>query len=70
MNKTYICITEVFTLLEKTNDRWDEEITEQLPTYMKALFINIHDTTNKIEEELRHKKNKHAELFKKLASCS
>jgi len=57
-------------LLEKTNDRWDEEITEQLPTYIKALFINIRNTTNKIEEELRHKKNKHAELFKKLVSCS
>jgi len=57
-------------LLEKTNDRWDEEITEQLPTYIEALFINIRNTTNKIEEELRHKKNKHAELFKNLVSCS
>ncbi|CAD6246602.1 unnamed protein product [Miscanthus lutarioriparius] len=58
--------TEESDIFTAAMERWDEEITEQLPTYIKALFINIRNTTNMIEEELRHKKNKHAELFKKL----
>jgi hypothetical protein len=37
---------------------------------MKALLINILNTTNKIEEELKLQKNSHAELVKKLVSCS
>ncbi|OQU79856.1 hypothetical protein SORBI_3007G034700 [Sorghum bicolor] len=46
--------------------RWDEQTTEQLPAYLKALFINILNTTNKIEEELKLMKNKHADLIKRL----
>ncbi|TKW09064.1 hypothetical protein SEVIR_6G067100v4 [Setaria viridis] len=47
-------------------ERWDEQITEQLPAHLKALFINILNSTNKMEEELKFQKNKHAELIKEL----
>jgi hypothetical protein len=58
-------ITKVY-LCWKTNDRWDEEITEQIPAYLKALFIKIRNTTNQIVKELKLKKNKNAEFVKKL----
>ncbi|XP_066326143.1 (E)-beta-caryophyllene synthase-like [Miscanthus floridulus] len=46
--------------------RWDEQTTEQLPAYLKALFINILNTTNKIEKELKLMKNKLVDLIKRL----
>ena len=50
---------------KKTNDvRWDEQITQQLPAHLKALLVNIFNTTNKIEE-LKLQENRHAELVKK-----
>lgn len=66
MNK--IAHRQILRLLE-IDGRWDEQAAEQLPEYMKALFINILNTTNKIEEELKLQKNKHAQLVKKLVSC-
>ncbi|TVU42231.1 hypothetical protein EJB05_08624, partial [Eragrostis curvula] len=45
---------------------WDEETTEQLPEYLKAICINILHTVNKIEEDLKHQKNKLNEFFKKM----
>jgi hypothetical protein len=33
---------------------------------LQALFINILNDTNKVVEELKFQKNKHAELFKEL----
>jgi hypothetical protein len=56
-------------LLEKTNGRWDAQVTEQLPAHLKALFINILTDTNKMVEELKFQKNKHAELFKELVGA-
>jgi len=53
-----------------THGRWDEQTTEKFPAHMKALLTSIFDTTNKIVEELKLQKNKHAELVKKLVSCS
>jgi len=37
---------------------------------LKPLLISILDTTNKIEEELKLQKNRHAEVVKKLVSYS
>jgi hypothetical protein len=55
--------------LKKNNDdRWDEQITQQLPAHFKALLVNIFNTTNKIEEELKLQENRHAELVKKMVN--
>jgi len=69
MNKIHA--SPKFTFARKTNARWVEQTsTEQLPAYLKALFINILNTTNKIEEELKLMKNKHADLIKRLVMNS
>ena len=62
----------MFPLSKKklTDGRWDEQTTEKLPAHMKALLTSILDTTNKIEEELKLQKNRHAEVVKKLVSYS
>ena len=52
------------------NHRWDEEAVEQFPAYLKALYINILNTTNVIDEELKHQKNMHAGLAKKMVNAS
>jgi hypothetical protein len=65
MNKVYTLLN--LPLFEKkTGGRWDAQIAEQLPAHLKALFINILNDTNKVVEELKFQKNKHAELFKEL----
>lgn len=43
---------------------------EQLPAYLKALYINILKTTNDIEEVLKCQENKNAEFVKKLVNVS
>jgi hypothetical protein len=68
MNKIHA--SPKFTFARKTNARWDEQTTEQLPAYLKALFINILNTTNKIVEELKLTKNKHADFIKRLVMNS
>ncbi|GJN12484.1 hypothetical protein PR202_ga30764 [Eleusine coracana subsp. coracana] len=45
---------------------WEEQTPEQLPAHLKAIFINILNTTNKIEEDLKLQENKHAEMVKKM----
>ena len=50
--------------------RWDERTTEEFPAHLKPLLISILDTTNKIEEELKLQKNRHAEVVKKVVSYS
>ncbi|KAK3122686.1 hypothetical protein QOZ80_8AG0616810 [Eleusine coracana subsp. coracana] len=47
-------------------ERWEEQTPEQLPAHLKAIFINILNTTNKIEEDLKLQENKHAEMVKKM----
>lgn len=58
--------TEESNIFTTAIERWDEQAVEQLPAYLKALFINIIKTTNDIEEELKCQKNKNAEFVKKL----
>uniref|UniRef100_A0A8I6YYP9 Terpene synthase n=1 Tax=Hordeum vulgare subsp. vulgare TaxID=112509 RepID=A0A8I6YYP9_HORVV len=48
------------------NHMWDEQVVEHFPAYLKSLYINILNTTNVIDEELKHQKNMHAGLAKKL----
>ena len=50
--------------------RWDEQAAEKLPAYMKDLFIFTLNTINDIMEELKLRKNKHAEFVKELVSFS
>ncbi|GJN39842.1 hypothetical protein PR202_gb28989 [Eleusine coracana subsp. coracana] len=45
---------------------WDEQATEQLPTNLKEIFINILNTTNKVEKDLELQKNKQAKIFRKM----
>ncbi|KAL6643118.1 hypothetical protein ACP70R_021299 [Stipagrostis hirtigluma subsp. patula] len=47
-------------------ERWDEQAVEKLPTYLKALYINVLNTTDEVVEELKLQNNKHAELIRKL----
>ncbi|TVU49099.1 hypothetical protein EJB05_00390, partial [Eragrostis curvula] len=47
-------------------ERWDEQAAEQLPVYLKSIFINVLNTTNKIVEDLKLQENKHAEMVKKM----
>jgi hypothetical protein len=42
INKTFTCACTT------TIGRWDEQTTEKFPAHMKALLINILNTTNKI----------------------
>uniref|UniRef100_R7WBJ9 (+)-delta-cadinene synthase isozyme A n=1 Tax=Aegilops tauschii TaxID=37682 RepID=R7WBJ9_AEGTA len=51
-------------------DWWDAHVVEQLPAYLKALYINILKTTNDIEEVLKCQENKNAEFVKKLVNVS
>ena len=55
-------------LIFSLNYRWGEQAAENLPANLKALYINILNTTNDIEEELKHQKNKNPELVKDLVS--
>ncbi|KAK3120986.1 hypothetical protein QOZ80_8BG0644380 [Eleusine coracana subsp. coracana] len=47
-------------------ERWEEQTQEQLPAHLKAILVNILNTTNKIEEDLKLQENKHAEMVKKM----
>uniref|UniRef100_A0A8I6XBK7 Terpene synthase metal-binding domain-containing protein n=1 Tax=Hordeum vulgare subsp. vulgare TaxID=112509 RepID=A0A8I6XBK7_HORVV len=47
-------------------ERWSEQAAENLPANLKELYINILNTTNDIEEELKRHKNKNAEMIKEL----
>jgi hypothetical protein len=38
--------------------------------YLKAIYVNILDTTDGIVEELKRQKNKHAELVRKMVNSS
>ncbi|KAI4978939.1 hypothetical protein ZWY2020_015692 [Hordeum vulgare] len=58
--------TEESNIFTAAMERWDEQAVEQFPAYLKALYINILNTTNVIDEELKHQKNMHAGLAKKL----
>nr|CAB3482079.1 unnamed protein product [Digitaria exilis] len=62
--------TEESNIFTTAIERWDEQTTDKFPEDMKALFINILNTTNKIEEELKLQGNRHAELVKKLVICT
>nr|CAB3482081.1 unnamed protein product [Digitaria exilis] len=62
--------TEESNIFTTAMERWDEQTTDKFPEHMKALFINILNTTNKIEEELKLQENRHAELVKKLVICT
>ncbi|CAO2189853.1 unnamed protein product, partial [Urochloa humidicola] len=57
--------TEESNIFTTALERWDEQTTEQLPAHLKSLFINIVNSTNKMEE-LKFQKNKHAELVREL----
>ncbi|XBI98107.1 hypothetical protein VPH35_018368 [Triticum aestivum] len=56
--------TEESNIFTAAMERWGEQAAENLPANLKALYINILNTTNDIEEELKHQKNKNAELVK------
>ncbi|CAO2186886.1 unnamed protein product [Urochloa humidicola] len=58
--------TEESNIFTTALERWDEKATEQLPAHLKSLFINIVNSTNKMEEELKFQKNKHAEFVREL----
>uniref|UniRef100_A0A453ADJ3 Uncharacterized protein n=1 Tax=Aegilops tauschii subsp. strangulata TaxID=200361 RepID=A0A453ADJ3_AEGTS len=58
--------TEESNIFTAAMERWGEQAAENLPENLKALYINILNTTNDIEEELKHQKNKNAELVKDL----
>ncbi|VAI41969.1 unnamed protein product [Triticum turgidum subsp. durum] len=58
--------TEESNIFTAALERWDEEAVEQFPAYLKALYINILNTTNVIDEELKHQKNMHTGLAKKI----
>ncbi|XP_020192141.1 (E)-beta-caryophyllene synthase-like [Aegilops tauschii subsp. strangulata] len=58
--------TEESNIFTAALERWDEEAVEQFPAYLKALYINILNTTNVIDEELKHQKNMHTGLAKKM----
>ncbi|XP_044969184.1 (E)-beta-caryophyllene synthase-like [Hordeum vulgare subsp. vulgare] len=58
--------TEESNTFTAAMERWDEQAAEQLPAHLKALYINILNTTNDFEEELKRQKNKNAELVKEL----
>nr|QJA42391.1 terpene synthase TPS20 [Setaria viridis] len=62
--------TEESNVFTTAMERWDGQTTEKFPAHMKALLINILNTTNKIEDELKLQKNRHAELVKKLVICT
>ncbi|RCV44820.1 hypothetical protein SETIT_9G405200v2 [Setaria italica] len=47
-------------------EKWNEEVAEQIPAHMKALYINILDNINDIIHELKLGENSHAELAKEL----
>ncbi|KAG2576590.1 hypothetical protein PVAP13_6NG032600 [Panicum virgatum] len=66
----YCCTTEESTVFNTAIERWDEQTTEEFPAHLKPLLIGILDTTNKIEEELKLQKNRHAEVVKKLVICT
>ncbi|WVZ81717.1 hypothetical protein U9M48_029061 [Paspalum notatum var. saurae] len=58
--------TEEANIFTMTMERWNVQITEPFPAYLKALFINILCATEKIVEEFKFQKNKHGELVKKM----
>ncbi|KAG2641123.1 (E)-beta-caryophyllene synthase-like isoform X4 [Panicum virgatum] len=58
--------TEEFEIFITSLERWDEQAAEKLPAYMKDLFIFTLNTINDIMEELKLRKNKHAEFVKEL----
>ncbi|XP_044378152.1 (E)-beta-caryophyllene synthase-like [Aegilops tauschii subsp. strangulata] len=58
--------TEESNIFTAAMHRWDAHVVEQLPAYLKALYINILKTTNDIEEVLKCQENKNAEFVKKL----
>ncbi|XBI98105.1 hypothetical protein VPH35_018368 [Triticum aestivum] len=61
--------TEESNIFTAAMERWGEQAAENLPANLKALYINILNTTNDIEEELKHQKNKNAELVIHVAKC-
>ncbi|KAK3122687.1 hypothetical protein QOZ80_8AG0616830 [Eleusine coracana subsp. coracana] len=58
--------TEESNIFTRAIERWDKQMMEQFPDYLKAILINILNTTNKIEEDLKLQGNKHAEMVKKM----
>ncbi|KAK8445925.1 hypothetical protein SEVIR_9G408600v4 [Setaria viridis] len=46
MHKKLTIILTHLHLLLQIDGRWNEEVAEQFPAYMKALYINIHDNIN------------------------
>uniref|UniRef100_M8BZG9 (+)-delta-cadinene synthase isozyme C2 n=1 Tax=Aegilops tauschii TaxID=37682 RepID=M8BZG9_AEGTA len=64
--KALTITTEESNIFTAAMQRWDAHVVEQLPAYLKALYINILKTTNDIEEVLKCQENKNAEFVKKL----
>ncbi|XP_062192109.1 (E)-beta-caryophyllene synthase-like [Phragmites australis] len=60
------CTTEEGSVFLAALQRWDEEVAEQCPAYLRTLYINILTTVEAMEEELKLQKNKHAKLVKRL----
>ncbi|KAK3120867.1 hypothetical protein QOZ80_8BG0642870 [Eleusine coracana subsp. coracana] len=58
--------TDESNIFTEAIERWDEQATEQLPTNLKEIFINILNTTNKVEKDLELQKNKQAKIFRKM----
>ncbi|KAK3120869.1 hypothetical protein QOZ80_8BG0642890 [Eleusine coracana subsp. coracana] len=60
------CTTNESNIFTETIERWDEQATEHLPSYLKEIFINILNTTNKVVKDLELQRNKHAKIFKEV----
>uniref|UniRef100_A0ACD5UE79 Uncharacterized protein n=1 Tax=Avena sativa TaxID=4498 RepID=A0ACD5UE79_AVESA len=58
--------TEESNMFTAAMDRWEKQAAEKFPAYLKAIYVNILDTTDGIVEELKRQKNKYAELVRKL----
>ncbi|KAK3122570.1 hypothetical protein QOZ80_8AG0615380 [Eleusine coracana subsp. coracana] len=58
--------TDESNIFTEAIERWDEQATEQLPTNLKEIFINILNTTYKVEKDIELQKNKHAKNFKEV----
>ncbi|GJN39710.1 hypothetical protein PR202_gb28845 [Eleusine coracana subsp. coracana] len=63
---TIYSTTEESNIFTRAIERWDKQMVEQFPDYLKAILINILNATNKIEEDLKLQGYKHAEMFKKM----
>ncbi|CAM0902790.1 unnamed protein product [Alopecurus aequalis] len=58
--------TEESNMFTEAMERWDKKAAEKFPAYLKALYVNILNTTDGIVEDLKLRKNKYAELVRKL----